>query len=55
MFVFKHLKDITYEETALSMINELVDEFLFHVEQARKLEFENSLNNIQKSIDKVTR
>jgi hypothetical protein len=37
------------------MINELVDEFLFHVEQARKLEFENSLNNIQKSIDKVTR
>jgi hypothetical protein len=55
MFVFKHLKDITYEESALSMINELVDEFLFHVEQARKLEFENSLNNIQKSIDKVTR
>lgn len=39
MFVFKHLKEFTYDEQTLSMINELNDEFLFHVEQARKLEF----------------
>jgi hypothetical protein len=37
MFVFKHLKEFTYDEGALNMINELVDEFLFHVEQARKI------------------
>ena len=55
MFVFKQTKKVTYEEITINLINELVDEFLFHVEQARKLEFENSLINIQKSIDKVTR
>lgn len=33
----------------------MVDEFLFHVEQARTVEFENNLTNIQKSLDKITR
>lgn len=55
MLVFTRTRDVTYEETTISLINEMIEEFLFHVEQARKLEFENSLNNVQKSIDKVTR
>lgn len=39
----------------MSLIDEMIEEFLFHVEQARKAEFECSLENIQRSMDKVTR
>jgi hypothetical protein len=55
MIVFTRTREVTYEEGTVSLINEMIDELLFHVEQARKLEFENSLTNVQKSIDKVTR
>ena len=55
MIIFKQTKAVTYEEGMVNLIAELIDEFLFHVEQARKSEFESNLQLIQKSIDKVTR
>lgn len=33
----------------------MIEEFMCYVEQARKAEFENNIQSIQKSIDKITR
>jgi hypothetical protein len=48
-------KTATFAETTIEVINELIEEFMFQIEQAKKLEFENNLLMIQKNIDKITR
>lgn len=36
-------------------MDEMIEQFQCFVEQARKAEFENNIQSIQKSIDKITR
>jgi hypothetical protein len=46
---------VTYDHDKVALLNEMIDELQFLVENAQKAEFANSLMLVQKSIDKVTR
>ena len=55
MFILDQTKQVTFTTNILELINEMIDQFLFYVEEARKLEFESNLQSIQTGIDKITR
>ena len=55
LYLFNLGLNLTYEPDKVALINEMIDELQFLVENAQKAEFAGSLTQVQKSIDKVTR
>ena len=48
-------KNMATHGPTIELFEDMIEEFLMYVEQARKAEFENNIQSIQKSVDKITR
>ena len=55
MLILETAKSTTFEIEVINQIDDNIEEFMCYVEQARKTQFENNIQSIQKSIDKITR